>query len=68
MFVVKTINRIVEGRVTNNNEIYSRKLFTVEKLREIIKDSSGSQVKGKFKMRNSAIKSTLSILDLLELK
>ena len=67
VFVVKTINRIVEGRVTNNNEIYSRKLFTVEELREIIKDSSGSQVKGKLKMRNSAIKSTLSILDLLEL-
>ena len=67
IFVLKTENRIIEGRITNNDEIYSRKLFTIEELREIIKNSNSSQVKGRFKMRNGAIKSTEAILDALDL-
>ena len=66
VFVVKTNQRIVESEI-ENNETFSRKLFTVKELRKIIKDSNGPQVKGKFKMRGSATESTLAILDTLEL-
>jgi 8-oxo-dGTP pyrophosphatase MutT (NUDIX family) len=65
VFVVNTESRIANG-IVNNDEIYSRKWFNIDELKKIIESSKHSkQVKGKFKMRNGAIDSTIAIIDFM---
>ena len=65
VFVVNSESRI-SNKIIRNDEIYSRRLFYIDNLKEIIANSKGSrQVKGQFKMRNGAIDSTSAIIDFM---
>jgi hypothetical protein len=66
IFLVNTDDNI-DDFVINNEEIYSRKWFSIKELKDIIQSSSkgSKQVKGSFKMRNGAINSTDAIIKLM---
>jgi 8-oxo-dGTP pyrophosphatase MutT (NUDIX family) len=66
IFLVSTDNEISE-MIVDNNEIYSRKWFSVKDLKEIITGSikGSKQVKGSFKMRNGAFESTSAIIEFM---
>lgn len=67
IFLVSTDNEISE-MIVDNNEIYSRKWFSVKDLKDIIKGSfvkGSKQVKGVFKMRNGAFESTSAIIEFM---
>lgn len=67
IFVINTTSNISE-KVVDNNEIYSRKWFSVNDLKDIIKGSfvkGSKQVKGVFKMRNGAFESTSAIMEFM---
>mgnify|MGYP003695003341 CR=1 FL=1 len=65
VFVVNSKSRIT-NKIIRNDEIYSRRLFDIDELKNIIDSSKGSrQVKGKFKMRNGAIDSTSAIIEFM---
>jgi len=64
IFVVNSESKIT-NKIINNDEIYSRKWFNIEDIKEIIKNKGTKQTKGIFKMRNGAIESTSAIIDFM---
>lgn len=66
IFLVNTDDKI-NYVVINNKEIYSRKWFSINELKDIILSSNkgSKQIKGSFKMRNGAINSTDAIIKLM---
>ena len=64
IFVGSTETRITD-KIIDNNEIYSRKWFDINDIKQIIKNKNTKQTKGLFKMRNGAVDSTAAIIDFM---
>ena len=65
IFLVTTDDKIPDGRVKENKEIFSRKWFSIDEIKKIIQASNSTQKKGVFKMRNKAVASTAAIIEFM---
>jgi 8-oxo-dGTP pyrophosphatase MutT (NUDIX family) len=66
IFLVTTDAEISDGEVKKNKEIFSRKWFSIDEIKNIIQASKSKQIKGVFKMRNGAGASTDAIIKFMK--
>ena len=66
IFLVTTDAEIPDEEVNKNKEIFSRKWFSIDEIKNIIQASKSKQIKGVFKMRNGAGASTDAIINFMK--